>query len=80
MLAGIFLSLVLELFEMQLPENLLRELIEIGLAVLVFTAGSELSPRRMRGRIRQIVIVATLQFLCWGWRAGLLRCGWGMSG
>ena len=41
-------------------------MIQIGLAVLVFTAGVELSPRRMRGRTRAITILALTQFFMLG--------------
>lgn len=49
-----------------MPDDLLDDMIRIGLAVLVFTAGVELSPHRMRGRARQIVWVAVVQFLTLG--------------
>jgi CPA2 family monovalent cation:H+ antiporter-2 len=41
-------------------------MIQIGLAVLVFTAGVELSPRRMRGRTRALTILALTQFFMLG--------------
>ena len=46
--------------------DLLQDLIHIGLSVLVFSAGVELSPRRMRGRFQPILWVAVIQFLSLG--------------
>ena len=66
MLCGIGFRIVGDFLEIEVPENLFREMIEIGLAVLVFTAGVDLSPRRMRGRTRPIIIVAVSQFLFLG--------------
>ncbi|HKJ90328.1 MAG TPA: cation:proton antiporter, partial [Oceanipulchritudo sp.] len=70
-LGGFGLRILTEQIDWSLPPDLLRGLIEVGLAVLVFSAGSELSPRRMRGRTRSIFIVALTQFLSLG-LAGLL--------
>ncbi|MFO7724519.1 MAG: cation:proton antiporter [Oceanipulchritudo sp.] len=70
-LGGFALRFLTERIDWSLPPDLLRGLIEVGLAVLVFTAGTELSPRRMRGRTRSILIVALAQFLSLG-MAGLL--------
>jgi len=66
MLAGMGLRQASELGGVALPEDLLSEMIEIGLAMLVFTAGVELSPRRMRGRTRPIAVVAVAQFFVLG--------------
>lgn len=66
MLSGIGLRALAHQFEIEVPEELVSEMIEIGLAVLVFTAGVDLSPRRMRGRTRPIVIVAVSQFVALG--------------
>lgn len=52
--------------EVSVPQDLLRSMIDIGLAVLVFTAGVDLSPRHIRGRERMVFIVATSQFLVLG--------------
>lgn len=70
-LGGVALRFVADQAGWALPPDLLRGLIEIGLAVLVFTAGVELSPRRMRGRTRSIVLVANAQFFFLG-LAGLV--------
>lgn len=70
-LGGVGLRLVAERMGWEVPDDLLRGVIEIGLAMLVFTAGAELSPRRMRGRTRSIIIVATAQFFSLG-LAGLV--------
>ncbi|MGJ8649187.1 MAG: cation:proton antiporter domain-containing protein [Opitutaceae bacterium] len=66
MLSGVGLRALAHQFEIEVPEELVSEMIEIGLAVLVFTAGVDLSPRRMRGRTRSIVIVAVSQFTALG--------------
>jgi CPA2 family monovalent cation:H+ antiporter-2 len=66
MLSGVTLRAIAEYQAVVVPEDLLSEMIEIGLAVLVFTAGVDLSPRRMLGRTRPIVIVAVSQFVTLG--------------
>ncbi|MGB0408472.1 MAG: cation:proton antiporter [Opitutales bacterium] len=66
MLSGVGLRLLADAGGIEVPPELLSEMIEIGLAVLVFTAGAELSPRRMRGRTRPILIVALAQFFLLG--------------
>ena len=66
MLAGAGLGVLADWRAVDIPEDLVREMIEIGLAVLVFTAGVELSPRRMRGRSRAVSILAVTQFLTLG--------------
>jgi len=66
MLSGMGLHAIANTGAIKLPESLLSEMIEIGLAMLVFTAGVELSPRRMRGRTRPIAIVALTQFFVLG--------------
>ncbi|MEO0509659.1 MAG: cation:proton antiporter [Verrucomicrobiota bacterium] len=71
LLSGVGLRLIADAGGIEIPIDLLSEMIQIGLAVLVFTAGAELSPRRMRGRTRPIVIVAVSQFFMLG-LAGVL--------
>ena len=71
MLAGVGLRMLADAGGIDVPAELLSEMVELGLAVLVFTAGAELSPRRMRGRTRPIVIVAVSQFFLLG-LAGVL--------
>jgi CPA2 family monovalent cation:H+ antiporter-2 len=66
MLSGMGLQMLAKTGGVEVPDALLREMIQIGLAVLVFTAGVELSPRRMRGRTRPIMIVAVSQFILLG--------------
>lgn len=75
LLAGLATGAIAEVFGIAVPDQFLREVIEIGLAVLVFSAGVELSPRRMRGRARPILIVASLQFLILG-LAGIATALW----
>jgi CPA2 family monovalent cation:H+ antiporter-2 len=66
MLVGAVLHELANLWEVEVPDALLGEMMEIGLAMLVFTAGVDLSPRRMLGRTRAIIIVATVQFFMLG--------------
>ena len=66
MLSGAALHGLAEMRAFAVPEDLLAEMIQVGLAVLVFTAGAELSPRRMRGRARGITLVAVAQFFILG--------------
>ena len=66
MLAGAGLSALAGYKAVEVPQELIAEMIQIGLAVLVFTAGVELSPRRMRGRTRAITILAVTQFFTLG--------------
>ncbi len=66
MLSGVGVRLVAEAAGVDLPRELLEEMVELGLAVLVFAAGAELSPRRMRGRTRPIITVAVSQFILLG--------------
>lgn len=46
-----------------IPPDLLQNTLELGLMVLVFIAGVELSPRRFKGRGRIVFVLATVQFL-----------------
>lgn len=66
LLSGIALQALAQWRDIEIPTNLLQEMIEIGLAVLVFVAGIDLSPSRMRGRTRPILVLAILQFLVLG--------------
>ena len=54
MLCGVSLRALADSLTIIVPASLLEEMIEIGLAMLVFTAGVDLSPRRMRGRTKPI--------------------------
>ena len=65
-LSGIALRAFSEYTNIKAPEMLLGEMIEIGLAVLVFTSGVDLSPQRMRGNTRNVLIVAVVQFVILG--------------
>jgi CPA2 family monovalent cation:H+ antiporter-2 len=75
LLAGAGLHLLAASLQVEVPEALIRDMIEIGLAVLVFAAGVELSPRRMRGRARAVTILAVTQFIILG-LAGVLTAIW----
>ena len=70
-LVGAGLHELANFWQIEVPEDLLSNMMELGLAVLVFTAGVDLSPRRMLGRTRPIIIVATVQFFILG-LAGIL--------
>ncbi len=71
LLSGIGLRGLANHLGIELPPEFLAEMVEIGLAVLVFTAGIELSPHRMKGRAQPILVVAISQFILLG-LAGLL--------
>jgi Kef-type K+ transport system membrane component KefB len=66
LLGGASLNVLAGYVDYKVPQELIAEMIQIGLAVLVFTAGVELSPRRMRGRTRAITILALTQFFMLG--------------
>ena len=66
LLGGASLNVLAGYVDYKVPQELIAEMIQIGLAVLVFTAGVELSPRRMRGRTRAITILALMQFFMLG--------------
>ena len=66
MLSGIGLRMLAEHSYIRMPELLLGEMIEIGLAMLVFTTGADLSPQRMCSNKRGIIIVAMSQFIALG--------------
>ncbi len=65
-LSGIGLRLFAQQLNIEVSELMLGEMIEIGLTVLVFTTGADLSPRRMLGNTRGIIIVAVTQFVVLG--------------
>jgi len=48
------------------PAGLLRGVLELGLVVLVFAAGVELTPRRVGRRTRAVLVVGLSQFLLLG--------------
>jgi len=66
MLSGVCLRAIGNHLGIEANDDLVREMIEVGLAVLVFTAGVDLSPRRMLGRTKPILIVAITQFITLG--------------
>lgn len=80
LIAGAGLNGLASYQTVEIPAEFISEMIEIGLAVLVFTAGVELSPRRMRGRSRSVTILAVTQFLtlglCGMFTAVFLGYGW----
>jgi len=49
-----------------LPEGFLESALILGLTVMVFVAGMELNPGRIRGHRRAVIQVGTLQFLLLG--------------
>ncbi len=62
LLGGIVLQSLARWRGVDIPQEIFSEKIEIGLAVLVFVAGIDLSPRRMHGKVRPIVTLACCQF------------------
>ncbi|MGB0289785.1 MAG: cation:proton antiporter [Opitutales bacterium] len=75
MLGGVGLQFLADALQIEIDPALVRETIELGLAVLVFTAGADLSPRRVKGRARPVLILAFTQFLLLG-LAGSLTARW----
>lgn len=66
MLAGAGLNWALQTLQQDIPVDLVTEMIEIGLAVLVFTAGIDLSPHRLKGRAKPVLLVGLVQFFALG--------------
>lgn len=66
LLSGVGLRMLADAGGVEISTELLGEKVQLGLAVLVFTAGVELSPGRMRDRARPIIIVAVSQFVLLG--------------
>lgn len=75
MLGGVALRALANELQIEIDPALVRETIELGLAVLVFTAGADLSPRRVKGRARPVLILSCAQFLLLG-LAGILTARW----
>ena len=65
-IAGICIRVGADYWSIELPKILLGEMIEVGLAVLVFTCGVDLSPKSMKGNVRGTIIVAIAQFIILG--------------
>lgn len=65
-LSGVGLRMLADCSDIQVSEALLGEMIEIGLAMLVFTTGVDLSLQRMRGNRNGILVVAATQFIVLG--------------
>ena len=66
MLAGAGLNWALHALHKEVPVDLITEMTEVGLAVLVFTAGIDLSPHRLRGRAKPVLLVGLVQFFALG--------------
>ncbi len=60
--AGFGLRLASDGAGFAVPTDSLSSVVELGLAILVFSAGIDLSPRRLRGRVRPILSVGLWQF------------------
>ncbi|MFP4352005.1 MAG: cation:proton antiporter [Puniceicoccaceae bacterium] len=60
--AGFALRLAADASGLELPTGTLFSAVELGLAMLVFSAGIDLSPRRLRGRTGPILSVGLWQF------------------
>ncbi len=63
LLAGLGLQLGLDLANQEVPEAFLQNILELGLAVLVFGAGVELSPRRIRKQWKAVFVVGFGEFI-----------------
>ncbi len=63
LLAGLGLQVGLDLAGREIPEAFLQNILELGLAVLVFGAGVELSPRRIRKQWKAVLVVGFGEFL-----------------
>ena len=66
MLAGAGLNWALHALNKDVPADLITEMTEVGLAVLVFTAGIDLSPHRLKGRAKPVLLVGLVQFFALG--------------
>lgn len=66
LMAGIGLQALAQWRGIKLPEDILNDMIQIGLAFLVFVAGVDLSPSRVKRRGRDVAILGTTQFLVLG--------------
>lgn len=67
LLAGFGLQLLASWGEVEITRDGLSTVIELGLAFLVFSAGIDLSPQRIKGRMRAIFHVGLWQFFILGW-------------
>ena len=65
-LAGIGLKLLTSKLGIPLPATGLQEVIELGLAVLVFTAGIDLTPQKIRSEGRAVAHCCQLPIF-WTW-------------
>lgn len=66
LVAGVATNLLAGLSGRELPADLLRNLTEIGLAVLAFAAGIELAPRRFKQRLHSVLYLGIIQFFILG--------------
>ena len=78
MLSGAGLNWALHALHKDVPVDLITEMTEIGLAVLVFTAGIDLSPHRLRGGPSRSCWSGWYSFLPWGWPGYPPPCCWAM--
>lgn len=62
-----------------LSETMIQSSLELGLAILVFSAGMELNPKRFGGKYRQVLGVGMAQFLAVGVGGGLLVAALGFD-
>ncbi|MCC5808193.1 MAG: cation:proton antiporter [Opitutales bacterium] len=63
LLAGLGLQLGLDFANQEISETFLQSILELGLAVLVFGAGVELSPRRIRKQWKAVLVVGFGEFI-----------------
>lgn len=62
MLMGILLSVVNSNTGFEMNRDMLTQIVELGLAFLLFSAGIELNPRRFKHQTRAVVWVSVIQF------------------
>ena len=68
-------GMVLRYLNLGLDEDVARNSLDMGLAVLVFGAGMELNPKRFGGRTRAVLGIGLVQFLAIG-LGGVLISAW----
>lgn len=64
--SGVLLQLAVSGIGREVPPAMLESVLEIGLAVLAFAAGIDLSPRRFRHRGRAVAVIGLIQFVTLG--------------
>lgn len=73
LIGGLAIQQVIQWSGQAVPEDLLFDTLSLGLAVIVFAAGVELSPHRVRHRLKPVLIIGLGQFCCIGFI--MFACG-----